>query len=98
MDTIKVLVKYPRKKWEEKTIPNTLEALQEIVDGHIEIVQPTTDTVVICNEEGLIYNLPYCCRIAGIPFVGPVILAGIDGEEFTDCPVPLETVGRRVAK
>lgn len=74
---------YPKK------IPNTLEALQRIVGGHIETVT-MDDVVVICNEEGRFRDMPYNGRIRGVHFVGPVILAGVKGEHFDDAPVSVE--------
>lgn len=97
-DKIKVLVKRPGKKWEEQTIPNTLQALQEIVDGYIETVTLTTDLVAICNEDGRIRGMEPCCKISNIDFVGPVIMAGVDEENFTDCPVPLKAWEKMAGK
>ncbi len=40
-------------------LPDTLKALQDAVGGYIEVVTPFDDPVVIvCNEEGLVQNLP----------------------------------------
>lgn len=40
-------------------LPDTLKALQDAVGGYIEAVTPFDDPVVIiCNEEGLVQNLP----------------------------------------
>ena len=83
---MKVLSKLPGEPWKETDIPNELKALQDFVGGYIETVTVTADMVIICNEEGRIHGLPYCCSLLGEDFVGPVILAGVDGEEFTDCP------------
>ena len=97
-DNIKVLIKRPGEKWEEQTIPNTLRALQEIVDGYIETVTLTANMVAICNEEGQIRGMKPRCKIVNIDFVGPVILAGRDGEDFTDCPVPLTVLEPKSSK
>ena len=48
--------------------------------------------VVICNEEGRLKNLPHNCDLFGISFVGTIIFAGVDGEEFADLPDKAERV------
>lgn len=68
------------------TMPNDLEALQKAVGGYIETVTLATDLVLICNEEGRLLGLDHNCRICGVDFVGTIILAGVDGEEFADIP------------
>lgn len=83
---IRVLVKEPGKAAEMRTIENTLESLQKIVGGNIETVTMFADLVIICNEEGRINGMPFNCEICGADFVGPIILAGVDGEEFGDSP------------
>jgi len=42
--------------------------------------------VIICNEEGRLIGLPHCCTICGIDFVGTIVIAGVEGEEFADLP------------
>lgn len=40
-------------KWVQREIPHTLEALQEIVGGDIEMVPvPDEDVILYCNAEG----------------------------------------------
>ena len=56
---IKVLIIEPMKKPREEIIPNTLEAMQNIVGGYIEVTSIRRDgTVIVCNEEGKITGLP----------------------------------------
>ena len=56
---IRVLYVQPGKYPEERTIPNTLRALQELVGGDIECCRPWRDSVcVICNDSGKIDGLP----------------------------------------
>lgn len=84
----------------EVDIENTLEALQSAVDGYIETVPirfiPPDKAVMIVNEEGLLRGMapnPAASMIAGIKIVGPAIVVGVDGEEFTDFP---EDVKQRI--
>ena len=90
-EKIEVIIKEPYCKPELKEIDNTLEAMQEIVQGYIEAVTISDKFlpepfVVICNEEGRLHNMEYNFTLAGNAFVGPVIVAGEDGDEFTDAP------------
>lgn len=85
-ELIKVIVKLPGELPEVRTIPNTLEALQEIVGGYIETVTVATDLVAIVNEEGRLMELPYNVHLCGEPIVGPLIFAGVDGDELCDVP------------
>ena len=82
-ETITGLYKEPGKPLETRTVPNTLEALQGLVDGYIETVAVATDCVLICNEEGKLRNLPANFYFCGELFVGPVFICSRDGGEFT---------------
>lgn len=59
-DMIKILVCEPATDAYVKEIPNTYEALSEIVGGYIECVYPFSDmdVALICNEEGKLIGLP----------------------------------------
>lgn len=87
--TIKVIVVEPNKKAAVKEIDQSLENLQEIVDGYIECVYPFEDNVcLICNEEGKLggYNPNRALKdeygnIYDIVF-GTFIIAGLGEEDF----------------
>lgn len=87
MHKIKVIIKEPGTKPRCVNISASLENLQKTVGGYIETVTIESDMVVICDEEGRIKGKERCCNICGVDFVGTVILAGVDGEEFCDLPV-----------
>lgn len=87
MYKIKVLIKDPGKKPRSVSISHRLENLQKIVGGYIETVTFAEDLVIICNEEGRLQGLPYNCDICGVSFVGTIIFAGINGDEFADVPM-----------
>ena len=87
---IDVYIMLPGEAPYKARIDNTLEALQEIVGGYIEVVSFPADLVVICNEEGRLKGMEPTCDVCGVDFCGPVIFAGADGEEITDCPVHME--------
>lgn len=86
MNEIRVIVKEPGRVPQIRQVDNTLEALQKIVGGIIETATLATDLVIICNEEGRIMDLPDNCTLYGFNFVGPIIIAGVDGCEFADVP------------
>lgn len=88
---MRVIYKAPGGKPEIRDIPNTLEELQESVGGYIESCTFATNATVICNEEGRLRGLPYNCRFLGVDFVGPILVVGIEGDEFTD--LDPETMG-----
>lgn len=89
MSKIKVIVKRPDEEFGHMTrISNTLENLQKTVGGYIETVTICTNTVVICNEEGLLRQLPYNCAVLNeeifVEFLGTIIVAGVTGDGFSD--------------
>lgn len=74
------------KGFREIVIPNDLHTMQQLVGGPIETVTIATDAVIICNEEGRLTGMASNCKFLGVDFVGPLMIVGVDGEEFTDCP------------
>lgn len=88
-EKIRVIVKRPGVQPETRTIPNTLEALQELVGGYIETVTLAPGLVGIVNEEGFILDLPYNMDLHGNPIFGTLVIAGVVGEEFYDVPAVL---------
>lgn len=85
---MKVIYKAPGKPAELQEIENTLEALQAAVEGYIETVTVDPCTVIICNEEGRLNGMRYNCNLLGLQLFGPILVAGVDGEEFCDVPDP----------
>ena len=84
---MKIARKRPRESWEFVDIPNTLEALQAEVGGYIETVSFLSDLCIIVNEEGRINAMPFNLRFAGLQLFGPVLLVGVNGDEFCDVPI-----------
>lgn len=89
-ETIHVIVKNPGRPAEPREIPNTLKELQGFVGGKIETVRFASDCVIICNEEGKRQNLAPNIFLMGELFVGPIIIAGVRGEDFDDIPMPFD--------
>lgn len=83
---MRVIIKEPGKPARFGIIANELKALQNAVGGYIQTVRVNTDTVLIVNEEGLLYDLPEN-RVLGYPFRGTVVACGVKGDEFTDAAI-----------
>lgn len=88
-NTMTVLVVEPMTQPYQKTIPNTLEAMQKLVGGHIEAVYPFDDPVaLVCNEEGKLLNLQpnrFQRDENGTPYdyiCGTFFVAGLGEEDF----------------
>lgn len=88
-DTMTVLVVEPMAQPYQKTIPNTLEAMQKLVGGYIQAVYPFDDPVaVVCNEEGKLLDLlpnRFLRDENGTPYdyiAGTFFVAGLGEEDF----------------
>lgn len=93
---IKVIVKPPHRIAHFEWIDNTLESLQKIVEGPIEVVTLTPGLCIVCNEEGKLRGLEANCRLYHpkymIPidtFVGTIMAVGSKKEEFSDVHISL---------
>ena len=85
---MRILIKNPgEESFREIIVPNKLSLLQQLVGGYIETVTLATDSCIICNEEGRIMGMQPNCNYCGIDFVGPILIVGINGDEFCDCPM-----------
>jgi hypothetical protein len=82
MSKITVIVKEPSQAPEVRTIENTLESLQGIVGGYIEVVSFTPSVLMICNEEGKLDGLPHNFSMRLDEIVGSVLFVSSDGEDF----------------
>ena len=91
MKKIRVIIKRPDELYGHVcNISNSLENLQKTVGGYIETVYLTDDVVVICNEEGLLKNLPYNMKLHDQELVGTIIVCGIEGDELTDLVISFD--------
>ena len=91
MQRIRAIVKRPDEMYGHMTnISNSLKNLQNTVEGYIETVTVASDLVIICNEEGVIRNLPLNCELCVHQFFGTLIICGVDGDEFGDIPITFD--------
>lgn len=86
---ITVLVVEPLKPCRVRELPDTLDAMREIVGGDIEAVYPFQEPVaVVCNAEGKMLGLPYNRPLldgSGLPvdiLCGTFFIAGVGAEDF----------------
>ena len=81
---MKVIIKKVGQQPEIVDIENTLESMQKIVGGYVELVHVRTGCVMLCNEEGGMQGLPYNFTLGNAGIVGDVLFTKPDGETFTD--------------
>ena len=87
---MRAMRKYPGKAWEAIEVANELRSLQEEVGGYLESFTFAEDACVLCDEEGRLKEKPYNTTVCRVPFVGTILIVGVDGEEFTDLTEQME--------
>lgn len=95
-DRIEVLLVQPGKYPKKVVVENTLESLQSVVDGDIEVVYPFEDAVaVICNENGKLEGLEPNRAVRDEDghiydiLVGIFLVVGLCESEFSSLPSEL---------
>ena len=85
---MRILIVEPDRHPRMAEIPHSLEAMQQIVGGYIEITYPWEDPVaLVCDEEGLLKQLPFNRLVAHqCAIFGTFFLCGIGEEDLTDLP------------
>ncbi len=85
---MRVLIVEPGRRPRREDIPHTLQAMQQMVGGYIEIIHPFEDPVaLVCDEEGKLKGYELNRAIAGKDIIaGTFFLAGIDEDDLTDIP------------
>ena len=76
---IRVLKVEPGKPPEVTMIENTLETMQQMVGGRIEMVDLNNRTLLVCNEEGKLVGLEGNRRLGSDIIAGTFFIAGDDG-------------------
>ena len=84
---IKVIIKRPEDEFGRLVeVENELEVFQNIVGGYIETTG-YKKLVIICNEEGKLRGLQPNIVLGREILVGPIIVCGASGDEFSDVPI-----------
>nr|WP_325258288.1 DUF3846 domain-containing protein [uncultured Oscillibacter sp.] len=81
-EQLRMLKFEPGKAPEEVTMPNTLEAFQRAVGGHIKTLGLDSGAVLVCNEEGKLLGLSANRRVGGDTIAGTFLIAGSADGEF----------------
>lgn len=81
---MKAILKAVGKPPEVIDIDNDLKALQEAVDGYIEVLGVGDNVLMICDEEGKLKGKPYNFDLGHDIIVGDVLFVKSSGEDFTD--------------
>ena len=89
-EMLTVLKAEPGKPPEEVTMPNTLEAMQKMVGGFIEVVY-LDDVCLVCNEECKLIGLEGNRRVGDDIIAGTFFLAG-DTEDGEFCSLAREQI------
>jgi len=89
-EAITVSIKQPGEPATLAMIPNELQALQDIVQGHIDIIRIDSERVIVINEGGRLNGMQYNCDVAVggylTPIYGPIIMCGVNGEGLASLP------------
>lgn len=94
---IAAIVKRSKEKYGHmQTIDNFLPDLQMLVDGHVKTVMLSGGVTVLCNQDVQQIKHPHNCTVfpgspAAIPFYGDIVVVGMDGDEYTDIPIHMQT-------
>lgn len=77
-NTVRVVYFKIGKKPEVGTMANSVDGMQEAVGGYVQVVNIGSDgMVILCDEEGLMKELPYNRGLKG-----DWLVVGTKGEEF----------------
>ena len=94
MKQINAIILEPQKTARVEMVDGSLEGLQALVGGYIEVVRIASDVCFIADEEGLLKGLPYNFSVCGTNLFGTAVFCGVEGEDFTDMPVTFEQAKR----
>lgn len=82
---MRILYKQPGQDPRSMVIPNELGVMQQLVGGHIETLRISDNGILVMNEEGKLLGLEpnFYLGAIGDTIVGPVLVVGEDGEDFS---------------
>lgn len=89
VEQMTVLVVEPGYAPYEKTIPNTLEAKQELVGGLITAIYPYEEMVaIVANDEGILLNMEFNRSVEGGygGVFGSFFVCGLTEDDFCSLP------------
>lgn len=77
-----IIVKEPGKQAYHKSIEGTLQEMQEIVGGYIEVVAIGPNLLMVCNEEGKQRGLQPNFKLGMDIICGTVFFCAASGEDM----------------
>lgn len=83
---MKAIFKDPLKESKIIDVENSVAGIQKVIGGYFEAITIEEDACILCDEEGKIKRLKPNCIYNGELIVGPVLVVGVKGEDFTDVP------------
>lgn len=91
-----VLFIEPNKLPITKTIDNTLEDMQKLVDGYIEYtyLNGCDDVAIVCNEEAKLLDLPFNRYIGHDIISGNFFVVGINPTKEDNCSLTKEQIDK----
>lgn len=82
-DKLRILVKRVGHPFEVQEIDHTLEAIQGLVGGYIEVAPYLPHPyVIVCNGEGKLIGLTPNFHFEGDTICGDAFITKVDGEDF----------------
>lgn len=87
-EKIKIVIQCPGEISRVVTVPNTLEAVQEVIGGYIETVTLPNGLVLVMDEEGRLKGLRENVRCVQFgTIVGRIFITAAEGESFRSLTV-----------
>lgn len=83
---MKAIFKDPLKDSKIIDVENSVAGIQKVIGGYFEAITIKEDACILCDEEGKIKRLKPNCIYNSELIVGPVLVVGVKGEDFTDVP------------
>lgn len=83
---MRILKIEPEKAPFVKEIESGLRALQDEVQGSIEVVCLEPGVILYCNEEGKFNGMQPNRKLPGDVIYGPFFVVGAQGEDFVSLP------------
>lgn len=77
------IVVEPGKEPFRLDVQEKLESYQTIVGGYIQAVRLKNGLLLLCNEDGIMRQLPYNRNVEGHDIVGTFALVRTNGPDFT---------------
>lgn len=85
-----IIKKEPNREPDVMDVSEDIEELQAHVGGYLEPIPVQINNkwvLILCNEDGKRLKKPANIKINGTTILGTILVVGMDGDHFGDCPV-----------